>query len=158
MTKVNFYINLSSILGYKHVYIINWKRYWSAIGEYYYSLAEKSIPKLEYFYSQLVPIFNDISSISCNIDFALRFEFLRNRARGTCEGVLTVWHATTICKHIKVVRPDHVVISPCKPRKQLNYVSVLQITCIKHILGAIWFMQPVSVVVVLKCLGKNKRK
>ena len=79
----------------------------------------------------------------------LRFEFLRNIARGTCEGVLTVWHVTTICKHVQVVRQGHVVISSCKPRKQMSYVSVLKIAYIKHILGTTLFIQPVLVEVVL---------
>ena len=60
-----------------------------------------------------------------------------------------VWHVTTICKHVQVVRQGHVVISSCKPRKQQSYVYVLQITYIKHILGTILFIQPVSVEVVL---------
>ena len=93
---------------------------------------------LVHFYSQLVPILTNISSIPYDIDCVVRFEFLHNRARGTCEGVLTVWHVTTICKHVQVhvVRQGHVVIFSCKPRKQQSYVSVLH-NYIKHISRAI---------------------
>ena len=139
--------------GYKHAQGIKWKNYWSSIGQYWHPLALRCTYKLVHFCGKLAPIFTDISSIPYNTDFVLRFEFLRNSAWGICEGVLTVWHVTTIYKHVRVVRQGHVVISSCKPRKQLNYVSVLHITYIKHILGAIWFMQPISVVVVLFVLN-----
>ena len=70
--------------------------------------------------------------------YVLRFNgYLRNRARGTCEGALTVWHATTICKSVKVVSHGHLaMIFKCKPRKQFSYASVLQMIY-KHKPGAI---------------------
>ena len=113
--------------------------YWSILSP----IGFKMLLQSGAFLSQLVPIFTVIISIPYNTDFVVRFEFLRNRAWGTCEGVLTVWHVSTICKQVQVERLEHVVISSCKPRKQLNFVSVFH-NYIKHISRAIWIIHPVQ--------------
>ena len=70
-----------------------------------------------------------LRSIPYNIDSVVRFEFLRNRAQGTCEGVLTVRHVTTIGNNVQVVRQGHVVIS--------SFLKHLTHFCLQNEIGSV---------------------